>query len=722
MKNRLLAILLSVFMVLGIFANVVHASDLGDNPTIHDVLRTRPDFALANNDISGGWWNSNNYVLFCQYGEYSDLSLSHNGGYSNEIKVNQANTTTKVGNNYKITITDGVQGGDLDLLFVMNDSNVLDYIEVTAPNSPDVAGIYGKTLRHMKDYLPSDEESAWTNDNGYALFYDSDNSKIIVKNDSTTIEILDSGLLTYSNNTYKYSSEGKTLLFNLEYEPSCTSVWLNDISISGYGASTVDGTYTLIHAGQTYWINEWGGLTSDALEKMFKVQANNDAETFTLVEVKSEKLGDELYLPNCVYTPNYNELAITSIADNVFSNTNITHLEIYNVQLVIGNNAFKGCSSLKDVYIFSNEIISLETAVFDNCSNNLVIHVPKGSLNAYKTNSAWLPYKDRIQPIYMVDDIINTDANFPRFYEGVLDGLLWVNESGAIVRYEYDGEYGCLVFVDETESYYYAELYSDTILDKKDDGNFEVIDFYGVCTDFIMENEVLTSITISNIENYDSDCSALNGTYVPVVTIASLLDTVEGGFPTIEGAGWINENEMRVYKENDIIHFDQNVNLSEVLEKDGNNYKYVVSGKKYTFVMTSGVLTSIKIEGVTGFGVNFNGEFYPYHKYTNGSISKPVGYTEDVEFITNATFFNDSDVTVMVDGVTLYKGTDYELASGSTHVTLKGAYVSTLEVGMHTITINVVGYGSVKQNFEITGSSPSPKKPKNYIVPNTGIR
>lgn len=152
MKKKSLSILLAVFMILGTFVNVVYASGLGDNPTIHDVLHTRSDFAFGNNVRNDGWSNSNGYILFCQYGDDSDLSLIYDDYFSNEISVNQTEITQRDGNNYKITTTDGVNGGNIVLLFVMN-NGVLDYIEVTAPNSPSVAGVYAKRIRNLKEFL-----------------------------------------------------------------------------------------------------------------------------------------------------------------------------------------------------------------------------------------------------------------------------------------------------------------------------------------------------------------------------------------------------------------------------------------------------------------------------------------------------------------------------------------------------------------------------------------
>ena len=117
----------------------------------------------------------------------------------------------------------------------------------------------------------------------------------------------------------------------------------------------------------------------------------------------------------------------------------------------------------------------------------------------------------------------------------------------------------------------------------------------------------------------------------------------------------------------------------------------------------------------------YNGEFVPY-KYSNNPKTITVGSTNDTEFITTASYETESDVTVKVDGNLLTLNTDYTLARGSTKVTLKGSYISTLAVGTHTITIGVTGYGDLDQNFTITAApSPSSDPTPRYKVPSTGV-
>lgn len=482
-----------------------------------------------------------------------------------------------------------------------------------------------------------------------------------------------------------------------------------------------------MRAGQDYWIDEWRELTSNEENIIYKVRVNDDCETFSIVEAKSEKLDTEVYLPLSVYTADYSQHYITGIGDNVYSNiNNISYLEIdYEDFKSIGNNAFKGCSNLKDVFIYNETPIALGTDAFDGCSNDLVIHVPKESANSYKTNSSWLLYKDRIQPIYTVDDVINTNSNFPRYIDGNFVNLLWGNENGALAYYQDSGD---IVFANE-EGAYFSNLHNYMIVNNKANGNFEIT-FTGECGDacfkFVMENGTLEHIVLSDMENLDPNCSALNGTYDQVIRIADILPS---DFPLISNSGWVNDKGARAYSDviigisRLVLQTDNKFtpSLSSQLAIEGNDYVYD-DGMDHLikFVMDNGSLKEMVVYGDAFNATDYAGTYIPY-KYTNPSINIPVGYSQDIEFVTNGKYVNQSTtpVTVSIDGTPLTYGTDYEVTSGSTHVKLKGSYVSTLSGGTHAIKIGMPGYDDIIGEFTI--ASPSSPKSKKYNAPKTGV-
>lgn len=70
---------------------------------------------------------------------------------------------------------------------------------------------------------------------------------------------------------------------------------------------------------------------------------------------------------------------------------------------------------------------------------------------------------------------------------------------------------------------------------------------------------------------------------------------------------------------------------------------------------------------------------------------------EDITFTSEAQL--DTFITVLVDGAEVSSG-DYTVSSGSTIITLKGAFISTLPAGMHTLTI-VSSDGAAEAEFTV---------------------
>ncbi len=102
------------------------------------------------------------------------------------------------------------------------------------------------------------------------------------------------------------------------------------------------------------------------------------------------------------------------------------------------------------------------------------------------------------------------------------------------------------------------------------------------------------------------------------------------------------------------------------------------------------------------------------HYYTNEPFSVFKGYSKDLEFVTNAETWTDSDVVIKVDGKIL-ESSDYDLTHGSLHISLHGDYIKKLDVGKHTLTTAVTDYATISQDFYIKALAPS------YVAPKTGI-
>ena len=85
---------------------------------------------------------------------------------------------------------------------------------------------------------------------------------------------------------------------------------------------------------------------------------------------------------------------VTSIGSSAFSNTGLTSVTIPSSVTFAGPNAFRECRNLATVIMESDRPLHLILNLFLNCSDDLIIYVPKESVDAYKT--AWSNYADRI--------------------------------------------------------------------------------------------------------------------------------------------------------------------------------------------------------------------------------------------------------------------------------------------------------------------------------------
>ena len=124
------------------------------------------------------------------------------------------------------------------------------------------------------------------------------------------------------------------------------------------------------------------------------------------------------------HTVKYTLTDPTTIGDYLFSNIDLTSIDIPDNILNIGFEAFAYCTSLTSIVI-PDSVISIYSSAFKNCSglasitveattppkfmasasqvfdntNDCPIYVPSGSVNTYKSASGWSTYASRIQAI-----------------------------------------------------------------------------------------------------------------------------------------------------------------------------------------------------------------------------------------------------------------------------------------------------------------------------------
>ena len=62
----------------------------------------------------------------------------------------------------------------------------------------------------------------------------------------------------------------------------------------------------------------------------------------------------------------------------------------------ISSMGFTHCSKLETVYIYSNIVVNISSLTFNSCTSLSTIYVPSELVNAYKTDSVWSEYADKI--------------------------------------------------------------------------------------------------------------------------------------------------------------------------------------------------------------------------------------------------------------------------------------------------------------------------------------
>ena len=90
----------------------------------------------------------------------------------------------------------------------------------------------------------------------------------------------------------------------------------------------------------------------------------------------------------------------TEIGNSAFYNCRaLTSVTIPSSVTSIWDYAFRYCNSLTSVTVEATTPPTLGTDVFNNTTADLVIYVPAGSVDTYKSASGWSAYASRIQAI-----------------------------------------------------------------------------------------------------------------------------------------------------------------------------------------------------------------------------------------------------------------------------------------------------------------------------------
>ena len=92
--------------------------------------------------------------------------------------------------------------------------------------------------------------------------------------------------------------------------------------------------------------------------------------------------------------------SVTSIGSGAFRGcSSLTTITIPSNVTSIGNYAFNSCTSLAEITVLAETPPTIQADTFNNGPDNRVFYVPDASVDAYKTETNWVQYADKIQPL-----------------------------------------------------------------------------------------------------------------------------------------------------------------------------------------------------------------------------------------------------------------------------------------------------------------------------------
>ena len=181
------------------------------------------------------------------------------------------------------------------------------------------------------------------------------------------------------------------------------------------------------------------------------------------------------------------------------------------------------------------------------------------------------------------------------------------------------------------------------------------------CIVFDFGWDAAQTVTITNI-------SIKERSKVVSYTIADILTTVEGGFPSSSDGNapsnaWVNSNNEKMFScEGDLYVGGESdgdfvLSANTELTKDGNNYKCTKDGAAVTFIMDDGALTSISIEGLTD-DAKLNGTYAAPVTGPDAMPTAPTLPASQVKAVYSAVYGADCDFSDWGSGTT-YAQEDY---------------------------------------------------------------
>lgn len=142
--------------------------------------------------------------------------------------------------------------------------------------------------------------------------------------------------------------------------------------------------------------------------------------------------------------------SVTSIGSEAFSVClNLTSVKIGNGITTIGGSAFSNCDNLADVYCYAENVPQAKSSSFGSKLENVTLHVPATSLEAYKATDPW----SKFGKIVAIDGDENTNSQTFIFGEKNYNYWYHWNPDGSLDNTQVQGGWSAIPFYVEAPRY-----------------------------------------------------------------------------------------------------------------------------------------------------------------------------------------------------------------------------------------------------------------------------